>query len=109
MKLAGKTAIVTGAGRGIGRACALALAGEGADVAVTARTQSEIDAVAAEVEALGRRALAVAGDVSREEDVARPSRRRCSGRGAAWTCSSTTPAPWTGRPHARSPPRPGIW
>jgi NAD(P)-dependent dehydrogenase (short-subunit alcohol dehydrogenase family) len=71
MKLSGKTAIVTGAGRGIGRACALALAHEGADVALNARTQSEIDAVAAEIEALGRRALAVAGDVAIEEDVAR--------------------------------------
>jgi NAD(P)-dependent dehydrogenase (short-subunit alcohol dehydrogenase family) len=71
MKLSGKTAIVTGAGRGIGRACALALAREGADVAVSARTQSEIDAVAREIEGIGRRALAVAGDVSCEEDVAR--------------------------------------
>src|SRR5688572_16874116 len=71
MKLSGKTAIVTGAGRGIGRACALALAREGADVAVSARTQSEIDTVAREIEGIGRRSLAVAGDVSREEDVAR--------------------------------------
>jgi NAD(P)-dependent dehydrogenase (short-subunit alcohol dehydrogenase family) len=71
MKLSGKTAIVTGAGRGIGRACALALAREGADVALNARTQSEIDGVASEIEALGRRALAVAGDVAQEEDVAR--------------------------------------
>jgi 3-oxoacyl-[acyl-carrier protein] reductase len=71
MKFAGKTAIVTGAGRGIGRACALALAREGTDVAVTARTRSEIEEVAGEIEAAGRRALAIAADVAREEDVAR--------------------------------------
>src|SRR5213592_4917679 len=71
MKLIGKTAIVTGAGRGIGRACALALAREGADVAVCARTQREIDSVAGEIAGMGRRSLAVAGDVAREEDAAR--------------------------------------
>jgi NAD(P)-dependent dehydrogenase (short-subunit alcohol dehydrogenase family) len=74
MRLSGKTAIVTGAGRGIGRACALALAREGADVLVSARTQSEIDEVAAEIEGMGRRGLAIAGDVSREEDAARLGR-----------------------------------
>lgn len=64
--LAGQVAIVTGAGRGIGRACALMLAQAGADVALTARTQADIDAVAAEVRALGRKAIAVAGDVNDE-------------------------------------------
>ena len=59
-------AFVTGGGRGIGRAAALALARAGADVAVSARTAAEIDAVAAEVRGLGRRALAVASDVTRE-------------------------------------------
>jgi 3-oxoacyl-[acyl-carrier protein] reductase len=61
-------AFVTGGGRGIGRAAALALARAGADVAVSARTAAEIDAVAAEVRGLGRRALAVASDVTREPD-----------------------------------------
>ena len=64
-RLAGKVVLVTGGGRGIGRATALALAGAGADVAVAARSEGEIAAVADEVRALGRRALAVACDVTR--------------------------------------------
>ena len=62
--LAGQVAIVTGAGRGIGRACALMLAQAGADVALAARTQKDLDAVAGQIRALGRKAIAVAGDVS---------------------------------------------
>ncbi len=64
--LSGQVAIVTGAGKGIGRACALALAQAGADVALTARTQADLDAVAEEIRAMGRRAITVAGDVSDE-------------------------------------------
>lgn len=64
--LAGQVAIVTGAGKGIGKACALALAQAGADVALTARTQADLDAVAQEITALGRRAITVAGDISDE-------------------------------------------
>jgi 7-alpha-hydroxysteroid dehydrogenase len=59
-----QVAIVTGAGRGIGRASALALAEQGADVVITARTEEQLDAVAAEVAALGRRALVYPADVS---------------------------------------------
>lgn len=59
-----RVAIVTGAGRGIGRACALALAEQGADVVITARTRSQLDEVAAQVAALGRRAVVVPADVS---------------------------------------------
>ena len=69
MNLEHKTAIVTGAGKGIGRAVALALAEQGANVVVAASTQSEIEAVAADVEGLGRKALAVRADVSLESEV----------------------------------------
>ena len=62
--LAGRVAVVTGAGKGIGRACALMLARAGADVALAARTAADLEAVAAEVRALGRRAIVVPTDVN---------------------------------------------
>ncbi|WP_119155806.1 SDR family NAD(P)-dependent oxidoreductase [Caldimonas tepidiphila] len=64
--LEGQAAIVTGAGKGIGRACALAFAQAGADVALAARTPADIEAVAAEIRALGRKAVAVPCDVGDE-------------------------------------------
>lgn len=69
--LSGKTAIVTGAGRGIGRSLALALAREGADVALAARSADQLEVVAREVESLGRRALVVPTDITDSEAVKR--------------------------------------
>ena len=66
-RLDGKLAIVTGAGRGIGRGCALAFAEMGADIVCAARTRDQIDDTAAAVRKLGRRALAVECDVMRSE------------------------------------------
>ena len=64
MELDAKVALITGGGRGIGRATALMLAEDGADVAVLARSAGEIDAVACEVRALGRRSIAICCDVT---------------------------------------------
>jgi len=71
-ELAGRVAIVTGAGRNIGRAIALALADGGAGVAVNGRAnRAEVDAVVAEIDSRGGKALAVMADVSDEAAVQR--------------------------------------
>jgi 3-oxoacyl-[acyl-carrier protein] reductase len=71
-KLAGKTALVTGASRGIGRATALALAKAGANVAVNFRThEEEAKEVCTQIEAAGCRAVAVRADVSSALEVSR--------------------------------------
>ena len=69
MALRGRRALVTGGGRGIGKATALALARAGADVAVAARTRAEVDQVAEEARTLGVRAVALTADVGKGEDV----------------------------------------
>ena len=70
MQLEEKTALVTGSGRNIGRSIALALAREGADVVVNARSnQADVESVAAEVKELGRKALPLLADVGNREDL----------------------------------------
>ncbi len=70
-QLDGKVAIVTGAGRGFGKAIALRFAKEGAAVAVTARSKPQLDETVKEIEAAGGRAVAIAGDVTNRDDVAK--------------------------------------
>ena len=69
-RLDNRVAVVTGAGRGIGAASALALAEAGADVVLAARTEDQLQEVAAQVEALGRKAVVVAADLSDLDQVA---------------------------------------
>ena len=71
LELNGRVAVITGGGRGIGRDSALAFAESGADVVVAARSQAEVDEVAADVEAAGRRALALTTDVTDSAQVDR--------------------------------------
>jgi NAD(P)-dependent dehydrogenase (short-subunit alcohol dehydrogenase family) len=68
-ELAGRSALVTGAGRGIGKGIALTLAEAGADVAVTALTQSHAVGVAEQIGHLGRRGLGMAADATRLNDM----------------------------------------
>jgi 7-alpha-hydroxysteroid dehydrogenase len=69
-RLDGKVAVLTGAGRGIGAASAIALAECGANVVIASRTQSDLDEVAARVASTGQRAITVAGDLA-DLDVVR--------------------------------------
>ncbi len=69
MELDGKIAIVTGPAKGMGEAVTMALAREGADLALTGRDMAPIEAVADKVRALGRRAVSVPCDVTSPEDV----------------------------------------
>ena len=64
MQLQGKAALITGGGRGIGRAVALAFAGEGADVCVSARSRDEIEDVADEICSAGRKGIAELCDIA---------------------------------------------
>src|SRR2546422_3420277 len=71
MKLVDRVAIVTGGGRGLGRAIALRFANEGAAVVVTGTGREHLEATAREIGAAGGRSLAVVADVANESDVSR--------------------------------------
>ena len=70
VRLDGQVALVTGAGRGIGRAIALALSDAGAAVAVCARSEEEVTGAAGEIAARGGRSLAIRCDVTDRQQVA---------------------------------------
>ena len=71
MQLEKKTAMITGGGRGLGRAAAMAMAREGACVSIMARTREDLEETARLVKDLGGEILVLRGDVSRERDVLR--------------------------------------
>jgi short-subunit dehydrogenase len=70
-RLAGRSALVTGASSGLGRATAIALAGAGADVALVARSAEELESAREEAAKAGVRALALPADLAGEDDAAR--------------------------------------
>ena len=71
MKLKGKVALVTGSGRGIGKAIALKLSAEGADVILTARTLKELEKLRKEIEEQGGKATAISADLTKDSDIER--------------------------------------
>ena len=70
MKLKDRVALITGGSSGIGRAAAVAMAREGANIALTARRAERCEEAVAEIEGLGGQALALPGDVANAEHVA---------------------------------------
>ena len=81
--LTGRNAFVTGASRGIGRSIAVALAAAGADVALVARSEDGLAETAADITALGRKAVVIPADVTRQERSTRRWRRPS----ASWSTS----------------------
>lgn len=69
MRLKDKVAIITGGGRGIGKAIALGFANQGAHIVVAARTESEVNLVAQKVRELGRESLGIVSDISDENQI----------------------------------------
>lgn len=86
--LSGQKVLVTGASRGIGRSIALAMAQAGADVAMIARNQADLDQVATEITAKGRQAIVVTADVT-DSSALVDAVRRCAGDLGGLTCVVT--------------------
>ncbi len=75
--LEGEVALVTGGSKGIGRAIALAFAEQGADLVISARNQADLDSTKKEIEAIGRRCLAVSADMSKDEEIEKLYKAAC--------------------------------
>src|SRR3989442_15606287 len=103
--LDGKVALITGAGRGIGRAIALRLAREGCDVALSDLNAETAEEGAAEARALGRRALAIASDVTKADQVDAMVRRTLAALGRVHApvnipgIQSASPTPYLSEQH----------
>ena len=69
MRLKDKVAIITGGGRGIGKAIALGFANQGANIVVAARTESEVISVSERIKEIGRESLGIVCDISSEDQV----------------------------------------
>ena len=91
-QLANQIAVITGAGRGIGRAIALKFAAEGADIACVSRTAENAEKVAAEIRAPGPPGLGLCAWTWPIPPPSPPPRKRSSSTPAKWTFWSTTPA-----------------
>ncbi len=94
-KLEGKVALITGAGQGIGQGIALALAKEGAVIAVAGRTESKLHTTCGLLADIGARGEAVVCDVSKKDDITDawtvPS--NCSAESTSWSTTPTTASP----------------
>ena len=102
-RLEGRVAVITAAGRGIGAAIAKAFAEVGADVVIGARTQEQLDAVAEQVRAAGRKAEVVVGDLRTRDGMSRlvvPGHTRKPR--SSWPSPTSTRAGSTDRCSARS-------
>ncbi len=93
-ELDGQVVVITGGGHGFGRAIAEGMAAAGAAVALTARTASNLEETVAAIEAAGGRAIAIAGDVSKREDVERVKRETEAQLGPVTTVVHNAGVPW---------------